>query len=188
MSRRISLPRRFRRWPGAALLGATAMVAPASPAIAQENGHPHDHATNEVRGPVVSGVPTFDVEVVTWVGDEENLTYSNPFGQAIGPVWVDDRMGWAIHGGEVWIDPDRTEWANQYMPVYSLEGGPDGGPERVPGQHIIYDTAPGDEGYSPICRHTWVVVPRDYEPNSLRSLDDITRSGYRTVLTDRYFN
>lgn len=188
MSRLISFPWRSRQTTGAGLLTAAMLGASVAPAIGQENGHPHDHATNELRGPVVSGVPAVGLEVVAWVGDQENLTYSNPFGQAIGPVWVDDRMGWAIHGGEVWIDSDRTAWANQYMPVYSLDGGPDGQPERVPGQHIIYDTAPGDDGYSPIWRHTWVIVPLDYEANSLRSLDDITRSGYQTVLTDRYFN
>lgn len=159
----------------------------AGPALAQED-HPHDHAVSSLSGPVVSGHPVPDVETVPWVGDMENLTYSNPFGQEIGPVWYDGKLGYAIHGGEVWIDPDRTKWANQYMPVYSVDGGPDGGPERVDGQHIIYDTAPGDEAYSPIWRHHWVIVPRDYESNSLRSLADIQDSDYRLITTDNYFN
>lgn len=170
-----------------AVLAALATTAAVAPARAQED-HPHDHAVSSLSGPVVSGHPAPGVETVPWVGELENLTYSNPFGQAIGPVWYEDRLGYAIHGGEVWIDPDRTAYANQYMPVYSLDGGEDGGPERVDGQHIIYDTAPGDEGYSPIWRHHWVIVPRDYDPNSLRSISDIRASGYRMVTTDRYFN
>lgn len=168
-------------------IAVAATTAAAAPALAQER-HPHDHTVSSMRGPVVSGHPAPGVETVPWVDGLENLTYSNPFGQEIGPVWYHDRLGYAIHGGEIWIDPERTEWANQYMPVYSVAGGPDGGPERVAGQHIIYDTAPGDEGYSPIWRHHWVVVPRDYESNSLRSVAAVRTSGYRLVTTDRYFN
>lgn len=164
------------------------LSAGAATALAQEPEHGHDHGVSSLKGPVVAGVPAPDVATVPWVDDVENLTYSNPFGQQIGPVWYEGRMGYAIHGGEVWIDPERTEWANQYMPVYSVDGGPDGGPERVEGQHIIYDTAPGDAGYSPIWRHHWVVVPRDYEANALRSVQDIRDSDYRMVTTDRYFN
>lgn len=166
---------------------ALLLAAAASGAAAQE-GHTHDHAVSSLTGPVVSGIPAPGVETVAWVEGIENLTYSNPFGQEIGPVWYEGRMGFAIHGGEIWIDPERTKWAGQYMPVYSLEGGPDGGPERVEGQHIIYDTAPGDAAYSPIWRHHWVIVPRDYDANALRSVAAVRGSGYRIVTTDRYFN
>ncbi|MGH7444306.1 MAG: hypothetical protein ACREKM_05495 [Longimicrobiales bacterium] len=168
-----------------AIAGLSSAIA-VTPAFGQE-GHPHDHAT-PLTGPVVAGHAAPGVETVRWVGERENLTYSNPFGQDIGPVWYDGKLGYAIHGGQVWIDPERTKWANQYMPVYSMDGGADGAPERVEGQHIIYDTAPGDEAYSPIWRHNWVIVPRDYESNALRSVADIRSSDYRIVTTDDYFN
>jgi hypothetical protein len=37
---------------------------------------------------------------------------------------------------------------------------------------------PGMEKYSPLWQFNYVVVPRDYEPNTLRSEDDCLNSGY----------
>jgi hypothetical protein len=47
---------------------------------------------------VVAGQPAPDVATVPWVDEVENLTYSNPFGQEIGPVWYEGKLGYAIHG------------------------------------------------------------------------------------------
>ncbi|MQA76835.1 MAG: hypothetical protein GEU88_21575 [Solirubrobacterales bacterium] len=71
--------------------------------------------------------------------------------------------------------------------MYAVEG-PDGRPERVPGQYGIYDSKPGDANYSPIWRYNYVIVPRDYEPNTLRSEEDCLRGGYQLVQSDVFTN
>ena len=53
-----------------------------------------------------------------------------------------------------------------------------GEPDRVDGQYNIYDSVPGMEKYSPLWQFNYVIVPRDYEPNRLRSEADCLNSGY----------
>jgi hypothetical protein len=66
--------------------------------------------------------------------------------------------------------------------------GSDGKPERVEGQYTIYDTKPGDPGYSPLWRHNYVIVPRDFVPQTLRSKEDVLKSGYAIEATDKITN
>jgi len=115
------------------------------------------------------------------------LDYSNPHQQRVGPRWVRGDIVWGMPLGIVEIDPEKTKWANEYVVVYSLDGG-DGRPERVPGQYGIYDSRPGDEHYSPIWRYNYVIVPRDYEPNTIRSEEDALNSGHQIVTVDTYTN
>ncbi|MQA00730.1 MAG: hypothetical protein GEU80_15635 [Dehalococcoidia bacterium] len=115
------------------------------------------------------------------------LTYSNPHRQRVGPRWVRGEVVWAMPLGIVHVEPEQTTWAKEYVVVYSLDGN-DGRPERVPDQYGIYDTRPGDEHYSPIWSYHYVLVPRDYEPNALRSEDDVLASGYEVVQADTYTN
>ena len=115
------------------------------------------------------------------------LTYSNPHQQRVGPRWVRGEVVWGMPLGIVTIDPEKTKWANEYVVVYSLDGN-DGKPERVPGQYGIYDSRPGDAHYSPIWRYNYVIVPRDYEANALRSEQDVRGSGYPVVQDDIYTN
>ena len=89
--------------------------------------------------------------------------------------------------GVVNVDPEQTRWAKECVVCYTLDG-PDGRPERVPDQHGIYDSRPGDENYSPIWRYHYVIVPPDYEPNTLRFEDDVLRSGHEIVEADTYTN
>lgn len=58
----------------------------------------------------------------------------------------------------------------------------------MPGQYGIYDSRPGDANYSPIWRYHYVVVPRDYQPNALRSEDAVLASGYEAIHADTYTN
>jgi hypothetical protein len=48
----------------------------------------------------------------------------------------------------------------------------------VRGQFNIYDSIPGMRKYSPIWQFNYVIVPRDYVANTLRSEADCLRSGY----------
>lgn len=119
---------------------------------------------------------------------EAQLSYSNPHGQRVGPRWVRGEVVFAMPLGVVSVDPARTRWAKEYVVVYSVDGGPEGRPERVPGQFGIYDSKPGDENYSPIWRYNYVVVPRDYEANALRSEQDCLNGNYPIVESDVYTN
>jgi hypothetical protein len=120
----------------------------------------------------------------------ENLTYSNPYGIEIERVWFDERIVYALDSGEVELDFDENrvargnKVAQEYQVVYSVELDERGKfkdgrePEYVEGQYNIYDSVPGMDEYSPLWQFNYVVVPRDYKPNTLRSEADCVRSGY----------
>ena len=120
----------------------------------------------------------------------EALTYSNPYRLNVERVWFDGKIVYAVESGEVEIafDKDRNAIGNsvaqEYQIVHAVEldeaGKLKGGeePERVDGQFNIYDSVPGMENYSPLWQFNYVIVPRDYEPNTLRSEADCLRSGY----------
>ena len=131
-----------------------------------------------------SGGLHYSGDVIEEIRDPQ-LTYTNPHGQRVGPRWVRGEMVFAMPAGIIHIDPEKQKWAKEFVLVYSVEG-PDGRPERVQGQYGIYDTRPGDPGYSPIWKYNFVIVPRDYEANTIRSEDDILKSGYEVVESDTY--
>jgi hypothetical protein len=120
----------------------------------------------------------------------ENLSYSNPFNLEVERVWFDGKIVYAVEQGEVELEFDdrlnarNNKVAQEYQIVYAvkldqqgkLEGGQE--PERVKGQYNIYDSVPGMLNYSPLWQFNFVVVPRDYEPNTLRSEADCLTSGY----------
>lgn len=120
----------------------------------------------------------------------EALTYDNPFGVSIEQVWFDRKVVYAADAGEVDIDPSRVKVAQEYQIVYNVQLDENGKlkeePERVPGQLNIYDSVPGMEKYSPIWQFNYVVVPRDYQPNGLRSEGDCLTSGY-TIYRSQVF-
>jgi hypothetical protein len=113
------------------------------------------------------------------------LTYNNPYHLEIERVWFDGKIVYAIEQGELDIDPSSVKVAQEYQIVYDVEldarGKPVREPERVPGQYNIYDSVPGMEKYSPLWLFNYVVVPRSYVPNTLRSEKDCLDGGYRIV-------
>jgi hypothetical protein len=117
-----------------------------------------------------------------WRQDTEDLTYSNPFGQEIERVWFDRRVVFATELGGLDIDVSKVKVAQEYQVVYDVQLDDEGKlvrePDRVEGQFNIYDSVPGMEKYSPLWQFNYVVVPRDYEPNTLRSEADCLSSGY----------
>ena len=120
----------------------------------------------------------------------EKLTYSNPFKLNIERVWFDGKIVYAVESGEVEIAFDEqrvardNKVAQEYQVVYAVELDErgklkdDAEPERVAGQLNIYDSVPGMDNYSPLWQFNYVVVPRDYAPNTLRSEADCLASGY----------
>jgi hypothetical protein len=126
--------------------------------------------------PAIGGGQGFDARGV------ERLDYSNPHGQNIERVWFDGKIVFAVDVGEMDLDPSRIKVAQEYQVVYDVQLDAQGKlvrePERVPGQFNIYDSIPGMDKYSPIWQFNYVVVPRDYRPNTLRSEADCLNSGY----------
>lgn len=110
------------------------------------------------------------------------LSYSNPYNLEVERVWFDGKVIFAIEQGELDVEVSQVKVAQEYQIVYSAEldehGKPRGEPERVNGQYNIYDSVPGMEKYSPLWQFNYVVVPRDYQPNTLRSEADCLASGY----------
>ena len=75
----------------------------------------------------------------------------------------------------------------QSAPVYSIVYASDPS-VQVKGQSAIFDHIPGDAGYNDFWQAIQVLVPDDYEVNSLRSLADIESSGYELVRTGTIIN
>ena len=97
-------------------------------------------------------------------------------------MWFDGKVVYAVECGELDVDPASLKLAQEYQIVYAVElderGKPVKDPERVAGQYNIYDSVPGMEKYSPLWLFNYVVVPRDYTPNTLRSEQDCLSSGF----------
>jgi len=109
--------------------------------------------------------------------DREALTYNNPFRQSVERVWFDGKIVYAVDCGEVADLPDEVRVADEYAVVYGVND--DGTPtEEVKGQYNIYDSVPGMAKYSPLWRFNYVIVPKDYKPNTLRSEQGVLKSGY----------
>jgi hypothetical protein len=122
----------------------------------------------------------------------ELLTYNNPYNQSIERVWFDRKLVFACDVGEVIVDPALVKVAQEYQIVYRVELDDAGRllhePEMVPGQYNIYDSVPGMVKYSPIWQFNYVIVPRDYRSQSLRSEEDCLLSGYPILHSNVFEN
>ena len=122
----------------------------------------------------------------------ERLDYNNPFRQELERVWFDGKVVYAAEMGELDLDPTRNKVAQEYQIVFQVELDEQGKllapPERVPGQYNIYDSIPGMEKYSPIWQFNYVIVPRTYVPNTLRSEADCLASGYPIIRSNVFEN
>ena len=122
----------------------------------------------------------------------EAVSYNNVYGQAIEQVWFDGKLVYALDAGEVNIDSARVKVAQEYQVVYTVDL--DEGlkkraePKRPPGQLNIYDSVPGMDKYSPIWQFNYVIVPRDYQTNALRSEADCLSSGYQVIRSNDFEN
>jgi len=72
-------------------------------------------------------------------------------------------------------------------PVYGISYASDPS-KRVDGQSPIFDHLPGEDGYNDFWQVIQVLVPDDYEPNSIRRFDDIELAGYELVDTGLIIN
>ena len=151
--------------------------------------------TAEIEGPnwSIDGGEVGRGGRAAWRGDGvEALTYTNPFGQVMERVWFDGKVVFAVDLGKVIVDPSDVKVAQEYQPVYAAEldeaGRAARAPEMVPGQLNIYDTVPGMDRYSPIWQFNYVIVPRGYAANTLRSEADCLASGYPILRSNDFEN
>ena len=74
--------------------------------------------------------------------------------------------------------------------TWTLISGYDGAglPVPVPGQYPIVDGDPDDDGYSDFQRVYYVTVDADYEPNSIRSGEQVAASGFPVTQTTVLLN
>jgi hypothetical protein len=164
--------------------GATGNAPAAGPLPQLEQPSPADALTTEEKPwTLVAGVLGQSAAREPFRPDGvQALTYDNSFKQSIEQVWFDGKVVYALDLGELDIDPARVKVAQEYQVVYAVDLDAQGHltsePERVPSQLNIYDSVPGMDRYSPIWQFNYVVVPRDFRPNTLRSEGDCLASGY----------
>ena len=122
----------------------------------------------------------------------EALDYNNPYGLVVERVWFDGKIVFGVESGELDLDPATNKVAQEYQVVYDVELDERGKlvrePDRVEGQFNIYDSIPGMEKYSPVWQFNYVVVPREYEPQTLRSEADCVNSGYPIIRSNVFEN
>jgi len=72
-------------------------------------------------------------------------------------------------------DPERV----LVTPVWVFVTGvnPDGGPIKLEGQDSLFDTVPGDAGYTDLWQAFFVIPSADYSPNSLTSAVALLATG-----------
>ena len=97
-------------------------------------------------------------------------------------------QGW--HDGQEVFYPDFGLNPPVAIPIYAFASGMDNGgqPVLVSGQHNIIDVLPSEPGYSAFWRLNLVMVPRDYQANSIRSAQAVRESGLTVVQTDTVVN
>lgn len=174
-------------------LGTLRPQPPASAAPAEGAGA---SAAEEIEGPnwtIDGGEASHSGARRAWRADGvEALNFNNPFGQVMERVWFDGKVVFAVDLGRVDVDTAKVKVAQEYQVIYGVQldeqGRSIGEPDMVPGQLNIYDTVPGMDRYSPIWQFNYVIVPRDYEPNTLRSEGDCLASGYQIHRSQNFEN
>ncbi len=169
--------------------------APRAPAPSPVPGPARGEPVQENEGPnwKVDGGEVTRGGQSAWRADSiEALTFNNPFGQVMERVWFDGKVVYAVDLGRVVVDPSLVTVAQEYQVVYEVELDEQGrsvSPATVvEGQLNIYDTVPGMDRYSPIWQFNYVIVPRDYRPNALRSERDCLDSGYQILKSQDFEN
>jgi len=97
-------------------------------------------------------------------------------------------QGW--FNGEEAFYPDFGANPPVAIPIWAFITGmdADGNPQFVDGQMNIIDSVPSDAGYSAFWRVNLVMVPEDYEANSITSADAVRSAGMDVTQTDLVVN
>ena len=97
-------------------------------------------------------------------------------------------QGW--YNNEAVYYPDFGPNPPVAIPIWAFITGMDaeGNPEFVEGQMNIIDAVPGDPAYSAFWRVNLVMAPEGYEPNAVKSADEIREMQYTVEETDLNVN
>lgn len=162
--------------------------------VTQAQQHAPDMKANVGKGWTMQGgkVSTTGGGTRYTAAGAEDLNYNNPLNQTIERAWYDGKIVFAITGEPMRLTRgDEVKWAKEYQPVKAVQLDQSGwmtSHTPVPGQLNVYATAPGDETYSAIWKFYYVMVPENYQPNSLRSEHDCLNSGYEIRESNFYRN
>lgn len=130
-----------------------------------------------------------------YVENLENLKYNNPFNQGLDPAWNEGNKVFHFFLGAATTAPPY-KIAVQYLPIRQSAYD---GPTRTTDDFmrlvqnakvgtVVFDSVPGDPNYSPIWHNHWVLVPDDYQADTLRSVAQVMSSGYEVVETPIWVN
>lgn len=130
----------------------------------------------------------------TAAGSMQPGQYGNPYDQKVNIAWYKGRQVQHLFLGATNQKPGY-KIAEQYLPLpKSAYTGAVNTPEEFMAKvkqvagHGIFDSIPTDPNYSPIWHNNWVLVPDGYTPNTLKSVEDVRRSGYQVVETPIWVN
>jgi hypothetical protein len=143
---------------------------------------PEDYEPDSIRSKADLDAAGFDVQPA-------GLFVNCPFVEAGTMLENGEELVQGWHDGEEVFYPDFGPNDPIALPIWAFVTGFDGDtPLFVDGQGNIIDSVPDDEGYSAFWRANMVMVPEDYEANSIQSAEDALAAGFEIVETDILVN
>ena len=130
-----------------------------------------------------------DLDAASFEVQPAGLFVNCPFVEAGATLENGEELVQGWHDGEEVFYPDFGPNEPVALPIWAFVTGFDGDtPLFVDGQSNIIDSVPSDDGYSAFWRVNMVVVPADYEANSIQSAEDAMASGFEIMETDLLVN
>ena len=83
-------------------------------------------------------------------------------------------------------NPEKIAHANIYRFITGYDSNNQ--PQILPGQYPIITSIPSSENYTPLCRIMYVMAPKNYQPNSIRSEQTLMQRGYQMMDSGRMMN
>lgn len=173
-------------------LGGAGIAAAAILGCSDDEDSEGDEMMEESMTPTATGEAMADGSMTptgtAMAGDDMMEPHDHELGE---PKQFDLVQGWYRGEDVVYYDFGMNSTTNGPAvvpaPIWAFIHGmdADGNPRFVEGQHNIIDVVPGDEGYSDLWAVNFVVVPEDYEPDSITSRADLdamsTSMGYEII-------
>ena len=119
--------------------------------------------------------------------DDDSMMYPDGEGKPLVTGWYrDQQVRYYDFGMNSATNGDTVATAPIYVFVHGFDA--DGNPQPVEGQHNVVNVRPGDPGYSDLWQVMFVTVPDDFEPDSIKSAEDVMAMGYEITPTNMFVN
>jgi hypothetical protein len=119
--------------------------------------------------------------------DDDSMMYPDREEKSLVTGWYrDQQVRYYDFGMNSATNGDVVATAPIYVFIHGFDA--DGDPQPVEGQHNVVNVRPGDPGYSDLWQVMFVTVPEDFEPDSIKSADDVMAMGYEITPTDMFVN